>query len=91
MDGDTPHLTRDGQRYFRDFGIDLAALERQRRALCRACLDWSVRRYHLAGSLGAAVLERCVDLRWARREKSSRVVRFSAAGERALRERFGVP
>ncbi len=91
MDADAPHLTRDGQQYVRDLGIDLAALERQRRALCRACLDWSVRRYHLAGSLGAALLERCLDLRWARREKSSRVVSFSAAGEKALREQFRVP
>ncbi len=91
MDGDTPHLTRKGERYCRDFGIDVAALERRRRPLCRACLDWSMRRHHLAGSLGAALLSRCLDLRWARREKASRVVSFSVAGERALREQFRIP
>jgi hypothetical protein len=52
------------------------------------CLDWSARRNHLAGALGAAVLERMFALGWAKRVKDSRVIRFSSAGERALRERF---
>jgi hypothetical protein len=47
-----------------------------------------VRRNHLAGAVGAAVLDRCLARGWARRAKDSRVVAFSAAGERALRERF---
>ena len=89
--GDAPVLSKQGQRYCREFGIDTQALARQRRPLCRACMDWSMRRYHLAGALGAAVLGRCLELRWARREKASRVVSFSAAGEKALREQFGVP
>jgi DNA-binding transcriptional ArsR family regulator len=88
---DTPRLTRQGQRHFEEFEIDVQALARERRPLCRACLDWSVRRYHLAGALGAAVLRRCLDLRWARRENSSRVVSFSPAGEKAVRQRFGLP
>jgi DNA-binding transcriptional ArsR family regulator len=88
---DTPKLTRQGQRYCEEFGIDVQALARERRPLCRACLDWSMRRYHLAGALGAAVLRRCLDLRWARRERASRVVSFSARGEKALREQFGIP
>jgi len=87
---ETPALTRQGQRHFREFGIDVAALESERRPLCRACLDWSMRRHHLAGALGAAVLRRCLELRWARREKASRVVSFSAAGEKALRSQFGL-
>jgi len=84
-------LTPDGQRFCRDFGIDVDALARERRPLCRACLDWSVRRHHLAGAVGAAVLKRCLSLGWARRARGSRVVVFSDAGERALRERFSVP
>ncbi len=88
---DTPVLTKQGQRYFREFGIDIQALARQRRPLCRVCLDWSMRRDHLAGALGAAILGRCLDLRWARREKGSRVVSFSAFGEKALREQFSIP
>lgn len=81
-------VTKRGRRFFRDFGIDIGELEQERRPLCRACLDWSVRRHHLAGTLGAAVLTRCIDLRWARRERTSRAVSFSPRGEAALRERF---
>jgi DNA-binding transcriptional ArsR family regulator len=81
-------LTRRGARFFTRMGIDTDALASQRRPLCRACLDWSVRRHHLAGVLGAALLQRCYALGWARRLNDSRVVNFSAAGERELRERF---
>src|SRR5258706_9735114 len=84
-------LTPRGQRFFVEFGIDGSSLARQRRPLCRACLDWSMRRHHLAGAAGAAVLSRCLALGWARRAKGSRLVTFAAAGERALRERFSVP
>ncbi len=56
--------------------------------MCRACLDWSVRRHHLAGALGAALLQRCYELGWARRIRSSRVVIFSSEGEQALRDHF---
>ena len=89
--GATLELTPDGKRFCRDLGIDVDALARQRRPLCRACLDWSVRRHHLAGAVGAALLSRCLSLGWARRPKGSRVVVFSEAGERALRERFTLP
>ena len=89
--GATLELTPDGQRFCREFGIDVDSLARERRPLCRACLDWSVRRHHLAGAVGAEVLRRCLALGWARRAKGSRVVVFSDAGERALRERFSVP
>ncbi|MEJ0047540.1 MAG: helix-turn-helix transcriptional regulator [Rhodospirillales bacterium] len=84
-------LTRRGERFCADLGIELDALGDGRRKLCRACLDWSVRRSHLAGAVGAALLERCFALGWGRRVKDSRVVNFSAAGERALRERFSLP
>jgi DNA-binding transcriptional ArsR family regulator len=83
-------LSRKGRRSFEGFGIDLDALARLRRPLCRACLDWSERRHHLAGALGAALLARFVALGWARMTQGSRVVAFSPSGERALRERFGL-
>jgi len=89
--GATLELSPDGKRFCRELGIDVDALARQRRPLCRACLDWSVRRHHLAGAVGAALLSRCLSLGWARRAKGSRVVVFSEAGERALRERFTLP
>ncbi len=87
-DSDGLQLTRSGREFFAAFGIDTDALAGRRRALCRACLDWSMRRHHLAGALGAVLLTRCFELGWARRAKGSRVVEFSAAGERALRQRF---
>jgi DNA-binding transcriptional ArsR family regulator len=90
-DGDGPELTQQGQRFCLEIGIDIEALARQRRPLCRACLDWSMRRHHLAGAVGAAVLSRCLDLGWARRAKGSRVVSFSPVGEKALREQFSLP
>ena len=82
-------LTRRGQAFMADFGIDTAMLARSARPLCRTCLDWSERRSHLAGALGAALLSRFYELRWARREAESRAVIFSPTGETALRRNFG--
>ena len=84
-------LTASGHRFFMNFGINAEALRQQRRSFCRACLDWSERRHHLAGALGAAMLERMLALRWARREADSRVVNFSKPGEQAMRELFRLP
>jgi len=81
-------LTRRGRGFCDALGIDIGNLSQERRPLFRACLDWSVRRHHLAGALGAALLRRCFDLGWARRANGSRVVNFSPQGERAFRERF---
>jgi DNA-binding transcriptional ArsR family regulator len=81
-------LTERGEQFCERWGIDVTALQRRRRPLCLACLDWSVRRHHLAGALGAAILSRCFALGWAKRHKTTRVVTFSALGERALRARL---
>lgn len=83
-----PELTAAGQRLFQKLDIDTDALSRQKRAVCRACLDWSERRHHLAGALGAALLSRLVDLGWAKRARDSRVVLLSANGLRALHNMF---
>lgn len=87
-EGNAVELTREGERFCREHGIDLEAASASRRPLCRTCLDWSVRRHHLAGSLGAALLAHCFAHGWARRVEGSRVVAFTAPGERALVERF---
>ena len=86
-DGDLG-VTRNGAAFFSELGIAPETLAPSRRPLCRACLDWSVRRHHLAGALGAALLGRTFDLGWARRAKGTRIVSFTPAGERAFRERF---
>ncbi|EKF19222.1 ArsR/SmtB family transcription factor [Nitratireductor pacificus] len=93
VSGEDVGLTERGTAFFCDFGIDIAAMQGRRRPVCRSCLDWSVRRSHLAGGLGAAVLERFVALGWARREKNSRVMHFTPPGragfERMLRDDAG--
>jgi DNA-binding transcriptional ArsR family regulator len=90
MSRDELRLSRSGVDWFRDFGIDTDAAARQRRTFCRPCMDWSERRHHLAGSLGAALLSRLQDMKWAAREKNSRVIRFTPAGQRAFRELFNM-
>ncbi len=73
-----------GLSWLREEGFDVEALGRGRRPLCRSCLDWSARRSHLAGALGAAMLEHVFARGWARRETGSRVVRFSPSGRRSF-------
>ena len=73
-----------------EFGVDVDALSKSRRPLCRSCLDWSVRRTHLAGSVGAAILNRLYSLKWAKREDGTRIVRFTARGEQAFRDQFSL-
>ncbi|TBW51287.1 transcriptional regulator [Marinobacter halodurans] len=82
-------LTDHGQLWFRRLGIDTHRVSRVRRTFCRTCLDWSERRDHLAGALGAAFLSRIEELGWAARLEGSRVMAFSEAGERSLRSLFG--
>ncbi len=77
---ETLRVTRAGERFFAAAGIATDALAGRRR-MCRACLDWSERRHHLGGALGAAVLRRIYERGWARRVGDTRVVAFTKAGE----------
>jgi len=81
-------LSGCGVEWFSRLGIDTAAAVRQRRTFCRSCMDWSERRHHLAGALGAALWSRIADLKWAARDAHSRVIRFTPRGQRAFRELF---
>jgi DNA-binding transcriptional ArsR family regulator len=85
----TIDLTRGGERFCERLGLDLVPLRAMKRPLCKTCLDWSARRHHLAGTLGAALLSRFYELKWARREKQSRVVTFSPTGETQFNRLFG--
>jgi DNA-binding transcriptional ArsR family regulator len=78
--GGVLRLTKAGERFFSALGVDLDAAANGRRPLCRACLDWSERRHHLAGALGAALLDYIYDRGWAKRVPNSRVVTFTKAG-----------
>ena len=79
-----PRLTAAGRSGLTELRIDVAALEQSRRPVCRSCLDWSERRSHLAGSLGAALLQYVLEQRWARRE-TGRVIAFNPAGAQSFR------
>jgi DNA-binding transcriptional ArsR family regulator len=83
-DDDDLKLTDAGADFAIALGIDLDALKKNKAPLCKDCLDWSERRSHLAGSLGRAVLSRFEALGWAKRDKQSRAVVFSTAGEAAF-------
>ncbi|MHC0053004.1 ArsR/SmtB family transcription factor [Actibacterium sp. D379-3] len=78
--GDGVALTGAGRDFVAGLGVDSAAPGGRGRPLCRACLDWSERRSHLGGRLGAALLTRFCDLGWARREADSRVVHITDRG-----------
>lgn len=86
--GDDLRLAAGGAAWFSAFGIDAGSLAGQRRAFCRACLDWGERRHHLGGALGTAVLQRIFELGWARRVGATRVVAFTPPGERNFRRLF---
>jgi DNA-binding transcriptional ArsR family regulator len=84
-------LTADGERFLVDrLQISPEMLAHPRRPVCKACLDWSERRHHLAGTLGAAMMRRFAELKWAARDASpgSRVVNFSRNGEKQFAALF---
>jgi DNA-binding transcriptional ArsR family regulator len=81
-------LTKPGVTWFARLGIDTAAIARQRRMFCRPCLDWSERRHHLAGALGAALLSQVQGKGWAKRLKNSRAIQFTSQGEREFQHLF---
>jgi DNA-binding transcriptional ArsR family regulator len=85
-------LTAAGERFLaRSLQISAETLAHPRRPLCKACLDWSERRHHLAGTLGAAMMTRFTELKWAARDAApgSRVVNFTRNGEKRFAALFG--
>lgn len=83
-------VTTRGERELRGLGVDVAALRRLRRPFARSCLDWSERRPHLAGALGAAVLAELEKRRWLARRPGSRTVSLTPDGRRGLDAAFGL-
>jgi len=83
-------VTTAGEGWFQRFGIDLDAIRQKRRALARPCLDWSERRYHLAGTLGTAFTKRLFELELITRAATSRAVYVTEKGKEAFREYLGI-
>lgn len=75
-------LSQPGRKKLAQIGIDVREMEHLRRPLCRTCIDWSERRHHLGGSVGAAVLSKVIEKGWACRVENTRTIRFHRDGEK---------
>lgn len=77
-------VSRTGEGLLRDWKIDVAQLRKSQRSFAVRCMDWTERRAHVAGAVGAAICGRFFDCHWIRRERNSRAVVLSREGEREL-------
>ncbi|WP_442604246.1 ArsR/SmtB family transcription factor [Paenibacillus sp. KN14-4R] len=84
------HVTKKGEAFFADLNIDLAQVKTKRRAYCLQCLDWSERRYHLAGALGNAILERLLELNWIERMPKTRAIQVTPQGKIGFKNTFSI-
>ena len=91
LDDSGTALSDDGRDGLTAWGVDVAGVERQRRPTVLVCVDWTERRPHLAGGVGAAVAELCFDRGWVRRVGTTRALRVTPEGRRVLLEDLGVP
>lgn len=83
-------ITRSGVKFFSKLDIDVRRLSSQRRALALRCLDWTERRAHISGALGAAILRRLSELKWIAPVRGSRAVRLTLAGQERMPKLFGL-
>ena len=82
-------VTPSGEAFFARIGVDLSAARESRRVFCRPCLDWSERRTHLAGSVGALLAQRLMDNRWIARKRDSRALTVTPIGWTGIEHAFG--
>ncbi len=87
---DGGEVTLSGVRLLAGIGVDLTATSRSRRIFCRPCLDWSERRFHIAGHVGSELCRCCLERGWLRRVRDTRAIEITPPGRMALRETFGV-
>lgn len=83
-------LTEEGSEWMNSLGIDCAALRSQRRQFAPQCLDYTERRSHLAGALGAALLLRMIELNWFARSRVPRALRLTVQGKIELGKRLNI-
>ena len=81
-------VTSSGVRFLSAFGADLRP--RTRRVFCQPCLDWSERRYHLKGLVGARILDRLLELEWLKCVSGSRALQLTPSGRAGLSEIFQI-
>ena len=83
-------LTSTGAKAFESLGVDIEATRALRRRFASACLDWSERRPHIGGALGAALLKLALKKRWVTQDLDSRALGVTAFGKREMQNRFGL-
>ncbi len=89
--GDAFTVTLAGTRTFAELGVEVATVAgRSRRAMARPCLDWSERRHHLAGALGAALATRWIEAGWLERSKANRALSVTSQGRRGFRRALDI-
>src|SRR3974390_3438189 len=81
-------VTSSGEHFLSSFGVDLTP--GTRRIFCQPCLDWSERRYHLKGLVGARILDRLLELGWLKCVPGSRALQLPAPGRSGLSEIFQI-
>jgi DNA-binding transcriptional ArsR family regulator len=83
-------VTPDGAGFLARLGVDLSAARTKRRVFCRPCMDWTERRLHIGGAVGAAIATRCFELKWIERVGGSRALAITPAGRRGLMSALGI-
>lgn len=87
---DSYDLTSEGMKAIGALGLDVEEIRKLRRRFAYACLDWSERRPHLGGALGAALLKLALKRKWVAQDLDSRAIRVTNVGRREMLVRFGV-
>jgi len=90
LSDDGGEVTTAGKRFLTEFGARLTPTANSRRVFCRPCLDWSERRHHIAGLVGAEICRCCQDKGWLVRQRGGRALSLTPTGRRGLRAAFGV-
>ncbi len=86
---DGGEVTTAGFAFLSEFGVVLDG-KKSKRVFCRPCLDWSERRAHIAGSVGARLCDRCPELGWIRRLENTRALEITGRRSEGLAEWFGI-
>jgi len=87
---DGGELTTAGFAFLTDFGADISSKSRPRRCFCKPCLDWSERRYHVAGRVGTEIWHRFLEVGWVTRRRDSRAVRLTPLGQIGIAKVFDI-
>ncbi len=83
-------VTPSGTDFLSKLGVDLSGARAKRRVFCRPCVDWTERRSHIGGAVGAALATRCFELKWIEPVRDSRALTITPAGRRGLMEIFAL-